>query len=56
MDGFLEFPVDQSLSIDIHTMMSQLSIQLPFIQYSCLMFDNYFVVDLVCLYCRFGVI
>ena len=43
MDGFLEFPVDQSLSIDIHTMMSQLSIQLPFIQYSCLMFDNYFI-------------
>lgn len=47
MDGFLQFPVDQSLSIDIHTMMSQLPIQLPQIQYSCLLFDNYFVLSIV---------
>lgn len=44
LDGFIPFSTDPANSCDIHTLMSQISVQFPAIQFACFLFNNFFVV------------
>ena len=43
MDGFLQLPVDPQPALDIHTLMTQLRVQLPALRSASFLFNDYFV-------------
>ena len=43
MDGFLQLPVDPQPALDIHTLMTQLHVQVPALRSASFLFNDYFV-------------
>jgi len=43
MDGFLQLPVDPQPALAIHTLMTQLRVQVPALRSTSFLFNDYFV-------------